>query len=86
MDNALMVIFPYRHEETWVFDDANVDLVQEPFVFGIPAMINDLVKGIPNAQQGFRLIFSQKPVPRYQRELSWAREECDGNWYALDNK
>ena len=44
MDNALMVIFPYQYEGTWVFDDSAVDLVKEPFVFGVPEMIDELVK------------------------------------------
>lgn len=86
MDNALMVIFPYQHEGTWVFDDAAVDLIKEPFVFGIPEMIDDLVCGIPNASKGFKLIFSKNPFPGYQRKLTWVREEYEGNWYTIDGK
>ena len=84
MDNALMVIFPYQHEGTWVFDDAAVDLVKEPFVFGVPEMIDNLVNDIPSANEGFKLIFSKKPFPSYQRKLTWLREECEGNWYTID--
>ena len=86
MDNTLMVIFPYRHEGTWVFDDAAVDLIKEPFVSGIPEMIDDLVNGIPNAGKGFKLIFSKKPFPKYQRKLTWVREEYGGNWYTINGK
>lgn len=86
MDNALMVIFPYHHEKTWVFDDPDVGLVKEPFVFGIPEMIDDLVKDIPNAEQGFKLIFSKNPFPSCQRNLAWLREECEGNWYAINGE
>jgi hypothetical protein len=86
MNNALMVIFPYQHEGTWVFDDASVDLIKEPFVFGIPEMIDDLVSGIPNAAKGFKLIFSKNPFPRYQRKMTWVREECEGNWYTFNGK
>ena len=56
-----MVIFPYRHHGTWVFDDEQVGLVQEPFVSGIPEMVDVLVKNIPNVDEGFRLIFSATP-------------------------
>ena len=66
MTNALMVIKPYWYEGTWVFDDESVGLNREPFVFGIPEMINDLVSGIPLARSGFRLIFSSAPFPGYQ--------------------
>jgi hypothetical protein len=86
MDNALMVIFPYYYEGTWVFDDPDVDLVKEPFVFGIPEMIDDLVKEIPNANQGFKLIFSKKPFPGYQRKLTWIRKEFEGNWYTINGE
>jgi hypothetical protein len=86
MDNALMVIFPYYLENTWVFDDLDVDLVKEPFVFGVPEMIDNLVKDIPNAKQGFKLIFSKSPFPGYQRKLTWIREEYEGNWYTISGE
>jgi hypothetical protein len=81
MSNAIMVIFPYRYHHTWVFDDERVGLVKEPFVSGIPEMIDRLVQDIPNASQGFKLLFSQNPFPGYQVELLWVREEYGGNWY-----
>ena len=56
MSNALRVIVPYWYEGSWVFDDSSVDLVREPFVLGIPEMIDQLVADIPDARQGFRLV------------------------------
>jgi hypothetical protein len=38
--NSIMVIFPYRHQGTWMFDDERVELVQEPFVEGMPEIID----------------------------------------------
>jgi hypothetical protein len=81
MSNAMMVIFPYRYQHTWVFDDEKVGLVQEPFVSGIPEMIDLLVQDIPNASRGFKFLFSEKPFPKYQIELVWVRQEYGGNWY-----
>ncbi|MCL1467528.1 DUF6717 family protein [Argonema galeatum] len=86
MSNAMMVIFPYRYEHTWVFDDEGVGLVREPFVSGIPAMIDILVQDIPNADKGFKLLFSVNPFPGYQAELVWLREEYGGNWYRWHQK
>ena len=86
MSNAMMVIFPYRQQSTWVFDDERVGLIQEPFVQGIPEMINILVAEIPNAEKGFRLLFSSNPFPGYQAELLWLREEYGGNWYQWESK
>ena len=56
-ENAIMVIAPYRYQGTWVFDDSSAGLVREPFVAGVPEMIDVLVKDIPNADKGFRLLF-----------------------------
>lgn len=86
MDNSLFVIFPYKYECTWVFDDPSVNLVKEPFVFGIPEMINELVIGIPDSHKGFKLIFSANPFPKYQAKLTWVKEECEGNWYTINGK
>lgn len=79
--NSLMVISPYRHAGTWVFDDPSVGLRQEPFVAGIPEMIDEMVRDIPNADQGFRLIFSTQPFPGYAEKLVWRRGDATGNWY-----
>ena len=40
--NALMQILAYRRNGGWAFDDAAVGLVAEPFVAGIPEMIDIL--------------------------------------------
>jgi hypothetical protein len=81
MANAIHVIQPYRHASTWVFDDPRVGLHQEPFVSGIPQMIDTLVANVPNAEQGFRLLFASEPFPGYQVELIKVREEYRGAWY-----
>ncbi len=79
--NAISVLFPYKHEGMWVFDDPDVELRREPFVFGIDEMITRLVTAIPDAEQGFRLLFSPTPFPGHQVKLEWRREEYGGNWY-----
>jgi hypothetical protein len=84
-ENAIMVIAPYRYQGTWVFDDASTGLVKEPFVAGVPEMIDVLVKDIPNADKGFRLLFSAKPFPGHQKVLTWLRGDSGGNYYALDD-
>lgn len=87
MPNEILVIAPYWSEavSTWVFDDPAVGLVQEPFVSGIPEMIDWLTQDIPDARSGFRLLFSAAPFPGYQKKLVWIREEYGGNWYATDD-
>jgi hypothetical protein len=84
--NILRVIEPYWYQGTWVFDDESVGLDKEPFVKGIPEMIDDLVKDIPNARSGFMMLLSSLPFPSYQLELTRLREEYGGYWYTAKNK
>jgi hypothetical protein len=71
--NAINVIAPYKHHGMWVFDDPRVGLVREPFVAGADTMIDRVVADIPNAEQGFTLIFSASPFPGHQHRLDWKR-------------
>jgi hypothetical protein len=86
MANAIMVIVPYWYQGTWIFDDDSVGLNREPFVSGVPEMIDDIVKDIPNARHGFRLTFSASPFPGYQCEFIWVREEYGGHWYKMEGR
>ena len=79
--NALMVIAPYRYAGTWVFDDQAVGLSREPFLSGIPEMMDDMVRDIPDAENGFRLLFSTQPFPGHTHKLTWRRGNKSGNWY-----
>ena len=83
--NAILVIAPYQYNGTWVFDDPRFGLVREPFVAGVPEMIDVLVADIPNAHQGFRLTFSAKKFPGFQKKLEWVRGDMDGNYYKIDD-
>jgi hypothetical protein len=79
--NSMFVIIPYVDRGTWMFDDPAVGLVREPFVAGIPEMIDLLVERIPNARQGFRLLFSAHPFPGCHVEVEQVSEESGGVWY-----
>jgi hypothetical protein len=82
--NALMVIAPYWYKGTWVFDDEAAGLVREPFVLGMPEIIDAAVEDIPKAEKGFRLTFSAQPFPGANLELTWEREEHGGHWYCSE--
>ncbi len=79
--NSIATIQPYRHNGTWVFDDAAVGLVREPFVAGVPEMIDRLVHATAGTERGFRVLFSAGEFPGAQVCLHWMREEIGGNWY-----
>ena len=82
--NSIMVISPYRYNGTWVFDDRRTGLVREPFVAGVPEMIDILVADIPDAADGFRLTFSAQEFPDYEQKLHWLRHDGSGNTYQLE--
>lgn len=83
--NQIMMISPYRSSGTWVFDDPAVGLRREPFVAGVPEILDDLVAGIPDAENGFRLLFSGGPFPGYQAAYKKLPGEYGGEWYATDD-
>ena len=86
MNNKIFVIHPYKHNNTWVFDDNELNVKCEPFIAGTSEMINLLVENITNADNGFKLLFSTQPFPEYQAELNWIRQEYEGNWYIWQSK
>lgn len=47
-------------------------------------MIDLLVTGIDNAEEGFSLYFSEQPFPGWQLKVDRALPEAGGNWYILD--
>jgi hypothetical protein len=79
--NSIIAIHPYLYEGVWVFDDPAVGLLQEPFVAGADDIIDRMVEGIPDARNGFTLLFSAEPFPGHQVVFEWVRADMSGNWY-----
>jgi hypothetical protein len=79
--NSIIAIHPYKHQGMWVFDDPQVGLQREPFISGADEIIERMVRGIPNAERGFTLVFSSESFPGYQQEFEWSRADLSGNWY-----
>jgi hypothetical protein len=87
-NNSLLIIQPYWFGGTWVFDDPTVGLVREPFVAGVPEMIDDMIvdagMDLDASREGITLLFSATPFPGYQKQVKRVREELGGNWYVDD--
>jgi hypothetical protein len=79
--NVVSVIFPYRLEGVWVFDDAATGLVREPFISGADKILDVLTERIADAANGCKIIFSARPFPGYTARFVWTRGEYGGNWY-----
>ena len=84
--NAIRAIYPYKHAGLWVFDDESAGLDKEPFIAGADTAIDLAVaaKGIENAAEGFRLLFSVQEFPGYDLRFDWVRAGYGGNWYRSD--
>ena len=83
MANQIMAIKPYKWEGLWVFDDERVGLDKEVFVAGADTVIELATarKGIRDPENGFLLLFSSNRFPGADLELTWLREEMNGNFY-----
>jgi hypothetical protein len=79
--NAINVIVPYRYLDMWVFDDTRVGLVAEPFVGGADTMIDRVTAHLPNASEGFVMVFSENEFPGHEFRLEWRRADRSGNVY-----
>lgn len=84
--NALFVIFPYKHQGVWVFDDERVGLSREPFVSGADDILDVLAADVPDADNGIKLVFSATPFPGYTARFIRDRSEYGGNWYRWREK
>jgi uncharacterized protein DUF6717 len=80
--NSLFAIAPYKFQGFWVFDDPRVGLRQEPFISGADRALDILTAEIPDAAQGFKLVFSSEPFPGYDARFVRSRPEFGGYWYS----
>jgi Family of unknown function (DUF6717) len=79
---SIIMFSLYRHDNRWVFDNPQDGYDKEPFILGSPELIDSLVKNIPAARNGFKMLLSPAPFTGYQRVLSYIRPEKDGYWYS----
>lgn len=84
-ENAIYTLKPYYYKGTWVFDDHKTGLVKEPFIEGIPEIIEEGLKlhklPITKARKGFTLIFSKNVLPTYKMVLKRSTRAHGGVYY-----
>ena len=78
--NQIHSIRLYRHHGTWAFDDAPRGLQAEPFVAGIPAIIDQLTFISPTPLTPV-LRFSASPFPGHVLVANRTTLESGGAWY-----
>jgi hypothetical protein len=72
-----MVIHPYLDNGVWVFDDSATGLVKEPFVAGIPEIIE---QSLGKKIKSFTAIFSSTEFPGYT-DLLMREEPIAGGYF-----
>ena len=85
--NIVNVIVPYPQSGTWVFDDESRGLKAEPFVFGIPEIIDKTLETVLGftERRRFRLTFSEHKLPKIHVKLKKKPvEEESGAWYVVE--
>lgn len=80
--NDILLIFPFKFKGTWVFNDASTGLFREPFVQGIPEIIDHMTRDIADAKDGFKLLFSSDIFPGSTGLKKVDRPDAgNGAWY-----
>lgn len=82
MKNSIFSISPYFHNGFWVFDDASVGLVKEPFVMGVPEMIESLLAKKGLTGKAFSVLHSASGIPDPDLILDRQESESGGTWYS----
>lgn len=57
--NQINILYPYRTKSGWSFDDEEVGLEGEPFIAGIPEIIDSIV----GEKDSFTVQISHSPIP-----------------------
>lgn len=86
--NQINTIYPYRTKTGWAFDDEDVDLKAEPFIAGIPQIIDSIV----GDSDEFTAHISHSIIPDFTGHLmkldekEMKSEGCvpDTGWYKLE--
>lgn len=82
MSNSMLVLEMYRHAGTWVFTDEKRDLVNEPFVLGVPEIFDSVIeKQNLKGNHLYRVIFSDQNFPLAHAKVEKISEEGGGAWY-----
>lgn len=79
--NQINIIFPYKDQGFWMFDDESTGLQRELFVSGADVIMDMLSADLPNGENGFALVFSKDPFPGAEHKFNRAEAEAGGYWY-----
>lgn len=85
--NEITIINPYWKYGTWCFTDDAIGVRDEAFVAGADEVISYLVQDIPNAEDGFQMMFSENPFPDYDLKVDHVESDgYSGNFYKMETE
>lgn len=79
----MLCIEIYKFNGTWCFTDHKRELVHEPFVLGVPEIIDAVLHetSLYKENKNYRILFSEEEFPCSHGALTQVREEFNGAWY-----
>ena len=87
--NSIATINITRDGSVWVFDDPSRDLTREPFIAGIPEIIDNWLQQegkLENAlQNGVQVTASPHKFPGANHSIQRLHPEAGGTWYKDTN-
>lgn len=83
MHNSMLALQLYRNAGTWCFTDESRNLTNEPFVLGMPTIIDKVIKDNNIDSPTPTVIFSSEEFPQCQGYLAYEMFEQGGVWYSL---
>jgi deoxyadenosine/deoxycytidine kinase len=79
-----MVLYPYKQNQTWFFDDLPKKIIREPFVGNTNNIFDSFVSHLEDPKKGFQLFFSAEKFPDYQKSFTKVGKQYDGTVYSDD--
>lgn len=84
-ENSIQVLEIRKTGCTWVFDDASKGVVNEPFVSGVPTIINHILDNKKIVESTVQAFFSQSKFPGADACLTFVKREKKGAWYKFQS-
>lgn len=82
--NSIMMLTPRLENGQWVFDDAAVGLIREPFVGDANTLIDRMTARMAVMDRGFNLLFSEGPFPIATITLDLVETDPTGSVYKCE--
>lgn len=70
----------YNRNGTWLFDDAEKGVFEEPFVEGSSEIISEIQNQLGYSGDSLSITFSDNPYDGYQKVLEWKDTREGGTW------